>query len=80
MPGLTITDAADAMTPPMPRRELARRLRDVKPIGRAWGRKGRRAATYDPADILRAHAAWVKESRTMIKRGRRQPPKREEHP
>jgi hypothetical protein len=58
---MTISEAAQAMTPPMPRRELARRLRHVKPTGTAYGRAGRRPAEYPIDAILRAHAAWVRE-------------------
>lgn len=58
---LTISEAAAAMTPTMPRRELARRLRDVAPVGIVYGRAGRRARTYPVAEILRAHADWVRE-------------------
>ena len=49
------------MDPPMPRRELARRLAKVAPTGTAYGRRGRRAKTYPVAAILRAHADWVRE-------------------
>lgn len=61
--GLTITEGAAAMTPPMPRRELARRLKGVAPVGRSWGRRGRRPATYPVGAILRAHAEWLSECR-----------------
>lgn len=60
-PAMTVTEAAKAMTPPMPRRELARRLAEVPPVGSAYGRRGRRARTYPVAAILRAHADWVRE-------------------
>lgn len=65
--GLTITEGAAAMTPPMPRRELARRLKGVTPLGETWGRKGRRSAIYPVGAILQAHAAWLRE-RTAVKR------------
>lgn len=58
---MTITDAAEVMYPPIPRRELARRLRDVATIGTEYGRRGRRAALYPVDAIMRAHAAWVRE-------------------
>jgi hypothetical protein len=57
--GMTITDAAQAMSPPIPRRELARRLRDVATVGTKYGRRGRRAALYPVDAIMRAHAEWV---------------------
>lgn len=59
--GLTITDGALAMTPPMPRRELARRLEGVQPVGTRYGTRGRRAAAYPVDEILKAHAAWLRE-------------------
>jgi hypothetical protein len=59
--GMTITDAAQAMSPPIPRRELARRLRDVAAVGTEYGRRGRRAALYPVDAIMRAHAEWVRE-------------------
>jgi hypothetical protein len=61
--GLTISEGAAVMTPPMPRRELARRLKGVEPLGSTWGRKGRRAAVFPVDAILRAHAEWVGECR-----------------
>lgn len=61
MIGLTISDAAAAMCPPIPRRELARRLKDVAAVGTDYGRRGRRAALYPVDAIMRAHAAWVRE-------------------
>jgi hypothetical protein len=57
--GLTLTEAASVLDPPMPRRELARRMRGVCPVGSTYGRRGRRAAAYPVAEIMRAHAAWV---------------------
>lgn len=59
MIGMTISDAAQVMTPPIPRRELARRLRDVATVGTVYGRRGRRAALYPVDAIMRAHAEWV---------------------
>jgi hypothetical protein len=59
MSGMTISDAAQAMSPPIPRRELARRLRDVATVGTEYGRRGRRAALYPVDAIMRAHAEWV---------------------
>lgn len=61
MTGLTVTEAAAAMSPPIPRRELARRLRDVAPVGGTYGRRGRKARTYPVDAIMRAHAEWVRE-------------------
>ena len=60
MGAMTLADAAAAMQPPIPRRELARRLREVAPVGSVYGRRGRRAALYPLAEILRAHAEWVR--------------------
>lgn len=60
MSGLTISDAAEAMRPPIPRRELARRLKDVASVGTEYGRRGRRAALYPVDAIMRAHAEWVR--------------------
>jgi hypothetical protein len=59
--GLTVAEGAAAMQPPMPIRELSRRLKGVAPIGSTFGRRGRRARTYPVADIMRAHADWVRE-------------------
>lgn len=61
MIGMTLADAAAAMTPPIPRRELARRMRDVAAVGAQYGRRGRRAKLYPVAEILKAHARWVGE-------------------
>jgi len=58
---MTISDAVAALHPPMPRRELARRLKNVASAGAQYGRRGRRAATYPVSEIMRAHAAWVRE-------------------
>lgn len=60
-PAMTLAEAARAMTPPMPRRELARRMKDVRAVGAVYGRRGRRAATYPVADILRAHTEWLRD-------------------
>jgi hypothetical protein len=59
--GMTVTEAAAAMSPPIPRRELARRLKDVAPVGTQYGRKGRRAVLYPVDEILQAHARWVRD-------------------
>lgn len=58
---MTISDAAGAMDPPMPRRELARRLKDVAPVGTQHGRRGARARLYPITEIMLAHAAWVRD-------------------
>lgn len=58
---MTLSDAAEAMKPPIPRRELARRLKDVPAVGAKYGRRGRRAATFPIDAIMQAHAAWVRE-------------------
>lgn len=49
------------MSPPIPRRELARRLKSVPPVAAQYGRRGRRAALFPVAEIMRAHAAWMRE-------------------
>ena len=59
---MTLREGAAAMTPPMPRRELARRLKEVDPVGHVAGRLGRRPALYPVVTIMQAHAAWVKET------------------
>jgi len=61
MRGLTITEAAEAMRPPIPRRELARRLKNVAAVGAQYGRRGRRAALYPVEAVMLAHAEWVRE-------------------
>jgi hypothetical protein len=58
---MTVDEGARAMTPPMPRRELARRLRDVPPVATVYGRRGRRPKAYPVAAILQAHADWLRE-------------------
>jgi hypothetical protein len=58
---MTLQDAAAAMDPPIPRRELARRLKHVAAVGAQYGRRGRRAALYPVTEIMRAHAEWVRE-------------------
>lgn len=58
---MTIDEAAKAMTPPIPRRELARRLKHVAPVATVYGRRGRRPKAYPVAEILRAHAEWLRE-------------------
>jgi hypothetical protein len=57
--GLTLAEAVQVLDPPMPRRELARRLKDVAPCGSTYGRRGRRAAVYPIDAIMRVHAAWT---------------------
>jgi hypothetical protein len=61
MTAMTLSDAAQALHPPMPRRELARRMESVAPAGAAYARRGRRARTYPVSELMRAHAAWVAE-------------------
>jgi hypothetical protein len=63
MAGMTITEGAAAMSPPMPRRELARRLKDVAPSGTQYGRRGRRATLFPVDEILKAHADWMRKQR-----------------
>lgn len=58
---MPLREAAEAMSPPIPRRELARRLRNVAPVASVYGRRGRRAAEYPVGEILRAHAEWLRE-------------------
>lgn len=58
---LTVTEGAAAMRPPMPRRELARRLEGTPPVGTRYAARGRRGRTYPVAAIMEAHAAWVRE-------------------
>jgi hypothetical protein len=48
------------LDPPIPRRELARRLKDVAPCGSEFGRKGRRPKLYPVKEIMLAHADWVR--------------------
>jgi hypothetical protein len=60
-PSMPLREAAEAMTPPIPRRELARRLSNVPPVSRVYGRRGRRAAEYPIDEIMRAHAEWVRD-------------------
>lgn len=57
---MTINDAARSLHPPIPRRELARRLKNTAPTGSVYGRRGRRAQTFPVDAILRAHAEWVR--------------------
>lgn len=59
--GWTITEAAGQLHPPIPRRELARRLSAVHPVGALYGRRGRRAKVYPLREILLVHARWVRE-------------------
>ena len=59
--GWTISEAVHQLEPRMPRRELARRLKDVPPSGVMHGRLGRKPKTYPIDAIMRAHAAWVRE-------------------
>jgi hypothetical protein len=58
---MTVSEAAEAMRPPIPRRELARRLKSVAAVGAQYGRRGRRAALYPVGAIMKAHAEWVRE-------------------
>jgi hypothetical protein len=58
---MTLSDAAQVMDPPIPRRELARRLKDVATVGTQYGGRGRRGRLYPIDAIMRAHAAWVRE-------------------
>jgi hypothetical protein len=59
--GMTLADAAAAMRPPIPRRELARRLSGVVAVGTQYGRRGRRPRLYSIEAIMHAHAEWVRE-------------------
>jgi hypothetical protein len=58
---MTLADAAEAMRPPIPRRELARRLKSVAAVGTQYARRGRPAALYPIAAIMRAHADWMRD-------------------
>lgn len=59
MRGWTISEAVAQLAPPIPRRELARLLKDVPPCGATYGRRGRRASTYPIEAIMRVHADWI---------------------
>ena len=59
--GWTITEAAGQLHPPIPRRELARRLSAVHPVGALYGRRGRRPKVYPLRAIMEIHARWVRE-------------------
>lgn len=61
---MTISDAVEALDPPIPRRELARRLKGIAPVGTQHGRRGRRAKLYPVAAIMVAHAEWVRSKDT----------------
>lgn len=58
--GLTIAEAARALDPPIPRRTLAELLAAVRPVGRRYGRRGRRPSIYPVDEIMRVHADWVR--------------------
>ena len=64
--GWTISEAAGHLHPPIPRRELARRLSVVPPVGTLYGGRGRRAKVYPVREIMRAHAEWVRERATRV--------------
>jgi hypothetical protein len=57
--GWTIDEAVEALHPPIPRRELARLMEDVRPLRYRWGRPGRRPAVYPVDALMTAHADWV---------------------
>jgi len=61
-PAWTVAEAVDHLHPLIKRRELAHLLRHagVAPVGRVYGRLGRRPHLYPVADIMRVHAAWAK--------------------
>jgi hypothetical protein len=65
MHGMTLTEAARVMDPPIPRRELQRRLAGVQPVGKRYGYRGRTPALYPIAAIFKAHADWVRERHGM---------------
>jgi hypothetical protein len=58
---LTISEAAAVLAPRIPRRELARRMQGVPPVGARYGGPGRRASTYPLTTMMQVHAAWVRE-------------------
>lgn len=60
-PSMTVSEAAEAMVPPIPRRELARRLKGVPPVGTRYGALGRKPKLYPVAAIMLVHAEWVRE-------------------
>lgn len=62
MDGWTLDDAAQLLDPPITPDELRALIvaARLQPTGiRRTGRRGRPAPTYDPADLMRAHAALV---------------------
>jgi hypothetical protein len=59
--GWTIAEAVHHLHPPIPRRDLARILKWVEPIGVRHGRLGRKAKVYPIPSIMRAHASWARE-------------------
>jgi hypothetical protein len=61
-PSWTIAEAVDHLHPPVKPRDLARLLRHagVPPVGRVYGRLGRRPYLYPITEIMRVHAAWAK--------------------
>lgn len=61
--GWTIAEAVGQLDPPIPRRELARRLAGVRACGKRYGRKGRKPKVYPIAAIFQAHAEWVRGQR-----------------
>lgn len=70
MTAWTVTEAAETLDPPMPRRELVRRLKHVAACGSAYGRRGRRAALYPIREIMLVHAAWMRERQGRVSLGK----------
>jgi hypothetical protein len=57
----TIGDALAFLDPPIPRRTLARLLKQLPPIGLVPSRRGGPLVhTYRPEDVMRVHAHWVR--------------------
>lgn len=59
VPGWTIDEAVRVLDPPIPRSTLAQLLTVVPPVGRVYGRRGRRPAVYPVAEIMDVHRDWV---------------------
>lgn len=56
----TIDEAVAVLEPPIPRRDLVRGMAGTAPVGRVYGKRGRRPQTFPVAAILLAHAEWVR--------------------
>lgn len=58
--GWTISEAVHQLHPPIKRRDLARLMAGTPPVGRRYGRLGRRPEVFSIEDLLRVHAKWVR--------------------